>query len=510
MHQSRPKQNDSIIQNMIMLILVASGMILLNISLRQSRYESFTESSSALIAVLASALLTGLIYWQLPGTLIDEPLRENTVLCGVGAVISGAFTLAAIFLEQKTDSFSLFGKTEIILWQLRIPKKYVFDLWSVVWFPSNLHVIFRAMRKERFKAKPVLWGCFAILGLTVEGILLFKSMPNIWQADLLVLNAAALAAAIWKFALSETNVKKGIAIGAAVCYGMLRLALLPLQCNRWGEGLTALFYSGDLQELASGTREIITKATFLGTSAELLHSESASAFLGNHMNPVLQLLYEGGWVAAIALLLALGCFLVMLLKSLGMENGRKHRNWLIFAAAAIMLLDRIVFGVIYSFGFPYPVRLPFMSAGGSVMDVMAFLLILFGAWENRTIQEFYRIETTFLPAEELLGKQNAYILLDKAGTPYSMDTPDDTVDVIAENGTISCNAEWYDFGRREFCVFTDNTAGSPKRFILEYVGGEWILPECSIQEEIRAQYLQENRPDCLEGEIIYADDEEED
>lgn len=509
MRQSRRIQNDPIIQNMIILILLASGMILLNISLWQSRYESFTESCSALIAVLASALLTGLIYWQLPGTLIDEPLRENTVLCGIGAVISGAVTLAALFLEQKMDSFSLFGKTEIILWQLRIPKKCVFDIWSVVWFPSNLHVIFRAMRKERFRAKPVLRGCFAILELTAEGILLFKSMPNIWQADLLVLNTAALAAAIWKFALSETNVKKGIAIGAAVCYGMLRLALLPLQCNRWAEGFGTLFYSGDWQELATGTGEIITKAAFLGTSAELLHSEVVSAFLGNHTNPVLQLLYEGGWAAAIALLLALGCFLVMLLKSLGVGNGRKHRNWLIFAAAAIMLVDRIVFGVIYSFGFPYPVWLPFMGAEGSVMDVMAFLLILFGAWENRTIQEFYQMETTFLPAEELLGKQNAYILLDKAGTPYGMETSDDKVDVIAENGTISCNAEWYDFGRREFCVFTANAAGSPKRFILEYVGGKWMRPEDRIQEEIRSQYLQENRPDCLEGEILYAEDEED-
>lgn len=508
MRQIEQKQIDPIIQNMIASVLLVSGLILLNIYVRQNRYEGFLGSGSVLIAVLASALLTGLIYWQLPGTLIDEPIRESTMLCVVGTVISGAFMLAAIFLEQKTGSFSLFGKTEIVLWQISIPQKYVYDLWNVVWFPFNLHVIFRAMRKEGFKAKPALRGCFAVLGLTVEGILLFKSMPNIWQADLMVLNTAILATALWKFDLSETNVKKGIAIGAAAGYGILRLALLPLQCGRWGEGFTTLFYRGDWQELVSGTKEIITKAAFFGTSAELLNSESAAVFFGNHTNPILQLLYEGGWAAVIALLLALGCFLVILLKLLGVENGRKHRNWLIFAAAVIMLLDRIVFGVIYSFGFPYPVKLPFMGAEGSVMDVMAFMLILFGAWENRTIQEFYRIETTFLPAEELLGKQNAYILLDKAGTPYSMETPGDNVNIITENGTIACDAKWYDFGRREFCVFTANAAGSPKRFILEYSGREWILPEDSIQEEIRSQYLQENRPDCLEGEILYADDEE--
>ena len=196
-----------------------------------------------------------------------------------------------------------------------------------------------------------------------------------------------------------------------------------------------------------------------------------------------------------------------------MEDGRKRKNWLIFATSAVMLYVRTVFGVLYSFGIPYLIVLPFQGSSGSIMDVMAFTLILLGALENRKIQRFYRMDITFIPAEELLGFQNDYIILDEYGDSYEEEIFEDEVDITGANSTIHCTAEWYTSHGREFCVFIPHFAEAyKKRFVLEYVDRKWVLPinwEGSIQKEIYEQYMSCNKPNCVEDEVKYTDDEED-
>lgn len=510
MSGSKEIQKETTVRNMICGVLLVLGLIWLNTFVHQNSYEGTWGSCSFLKTALLAAFFTGIIYWSLSELFFESPIRDSTKLCAVGTAISGVLMLVAMLLELGTDSFSLYGESEIVLWWISIPKKYAYDVWAIIWFPYNINVIFKAMRKEKFKAESIFFGCIAVFGITLEGILIFRPMANIWLVDLMMLNTATLALAIWKYALSEKYVRKENAIAVVILYAMMRIALLPLQCNNWGEKFITFIYGGDWSELISGINEIVAHASFFGTSNYLLNSEFVHNWLANRNKNLLQLLFYGGWASVIILILLFVCFLVILVKLLGVKNGRKHKNWLIFATAAVMLSVRTVFGVLYSFGIPYPIVLPFQGSSGSIMDVMAFTLILLGALENRMIHRFYHMDTAFIPAEELLGFQDNYIILDEYENPYEEEIFEDEVDITGANSAIHCTAEWYTSHGREFCVFIPHfDEAYKKRFVLEYVDRKWVLPidwEGSIQKEIYERHMCCNKPNCMEDEVEYTDD----
>lgn len=514
MSGSRETQKDTTIRNMVFGVMLVLSLIWLNTFIHQNSYEGNWGDYSFLKTALVAAFFTGIYYCWLSKDPLDEPIRNSTKLCVAGTAVSGVLMLFAMLLELGTDSFSLYGEKEIILWWISIPKKYAYDMWAIIWFPTNINVIFRAMRREHFKEKSVIYGCIAVLELTLEGILIFRPMENIWLVDLMVLNTATLILAIWKYVSSENYVRKGNAIAATILYAVMRIALLPLQCNNWGGKFTTFIYSGDWSGLVSGINEIVAHASFIGTSDDLLNSEFVHYWLTDRNKPLSQLLFYGGWASVIILLFLLVCLLMILVKLLGVKNGRKHRNWLIFATAAVMLSVRTVCGVLYGFGVPYPIALPFLGSKGSIMDVMAFTLILFGAWENRKIQGYYQMEAAFISAVELLGFQDTYSILGEDGDPYERNIKEDEVDITGTDSVIHCNAEWYNLYGREFCVFTTPFAEvNRKRFILEYIDGTWGLPadvEGSIQKEIQERYMRSNRPDCMEDDVRYTEDEEDD
>lgn len=386
-------KRDKTIQNMILGILFMSGMIWFNTFVHQIGFSGSWDSFLFLKTALVTSFYTWICYLWFIYEPSDVPIRNSAKMCAVGTAVSGVLMLTAMLLESGMDSFSLYGEKEIVLWWIRIPKKYAYDVWSIIWFPYNISVIFQAMCKERFQLESLFYGCIAVWGLTLEGIFIFFSMENIWLVDLMVLNTATLALAVWKYVLSEEYVRKGNAIAAVILYAVVRIVLLTLHCNNWGEKFSTFMYGDGWSELVSGINEIVANASFFGTSDYLLHSEFVHSWLYDRNAPLLHLLFLGGWVSVIILLLLFVCFLVLLVKLLGVKNGRKHRNWLIFATAAVMLSVRTVFGVLYSFGImPYPIKLPFLGSNGSIMDVMAFTLILFGAWENRKIQKYYQMD----------------------------------------------------------------------------------------------------------------------
>ena len=511
MKESKAIQKDMTIRNMICGTLLVLGLIWLNTFIHQNSYEGSWGDFSFLKTALIATFCTGICYWLLAEDPFDEPIRNSTKLCVVSTATFGVLLFVALLLELGTDSFSLYGKKEIILWWFSIPKKYVYDVWIIIWFPLNINVIFKSMRKERFKTESVIYGCISVLGLTLEGILIFRPMANIWLVDLMVMNTATLILAIWKYVFSEEHVRKGNAIAAVILYAVMRLVLLPLQCNNWSEKFSTFIYGGDWSKLTSGINEIVANASFFGTSNYLQNSNYVHNWLADRNKPLLQLLFYGGWASVIILLLLFACFLVILVKLLGVKNGRQHRNWMIFATATVMLSIRTVLGVAYSFGVPCPIGLPFLGSSGSIMDVMAFMLIVLGAWENRKIQKFKQMNVTFVQAEEVLGVKDSYTILDEDGDPYKEEFYYDEVDIVRAEDRIHCAAEWYSIQGRVFCVFvTQSTEVNEKRFILEYIKCKWVLPvdqeEC-IQKEIRERYVYGHRPDCMESEVKYTDDE---
>ena len=294
MKESKAIQKDMTIRNMIFRDIISIGvMYRLNTFIHQNGSEGSWGDFSFLKTALIATFCTGICYWLLAEDPFDEPIRNSTKLCVVSTATFGVLLFVALLLELGTDSFSLYGKKEIILWWFSIPKKYVYDVWIIIWFPLNINVIFKSMRKERFKTESVIYGCISVLGLTLEGILIFRPMANIWLVDLMVMNTATLILAIWKYVFSEEHVRKGNAIAAVILYAVMRLVLLPLQCNNWSEKFSTFIYGGDWSKLTSGINEIVANASFFGTSNYLqnsnyVHNWPSSAFIlrrmgiGNH------------------------------------------------------------------------------------------------------------------------------------------------------------------------------------------------------------------------------------
>ena len=500
----RKKQTEPSLREYIFAVAIVLGLIWLNTFIHQNSFEGFWGSYGFLRIGLISAVSTIFYYWLCFCDPILVLSRVSTRMCAVIAAISGIIMLIAMLVELGADGFSLYGQKDIVLWWVvTIPKKYFYDTWAIVWFPINISTFFKALRKEQFRRTSIFFICIAIIELTLEGILIFRPMSNIFQVDLIILNTITLAFAIWIYVFPDSHIRKGNAVASVVLYAIMRFLILPLQCDGWGKKFST-FMCGDFYDnYLLGIRDIIQNASIFGTSGYLLNSEFTLDWLQDRNNPIAQLLYYNGWISVIVFIGLLATLVYLLIRLLGMKNSKVHSNWLMFATAATMLFLRTLFGTLYNFGVPFPVGLPFLGNSGSPMDMMAFTLILIGAFENRKINLHSRLPETFSRAEEILGVSDTYTILDEDGEFYIEETDKDSVNIVTRERNIPCIADWYDFEGRDFCVFTiKNTLAEDKeRFILEYASEKWILPidfNETIRAGIIASFADYNQPDCME------------
>ena len=412
MNKMRVLQRDTTQKDIALGIMIVLGVIWLNTFIHQNSFNDGCGDFYFIKNGFIVVFYTGLYYWLFKDMLDDGLFGSSTNACVVSTAVSGILMMIAALFELGTDWISIYGQKELVIGWLEIPKRYLFDIWAIVWFPINIGSVFKAMKEERFVFRSIMNGCIVICGLTVEGILIFRPMPNIWLVDLAVLNVATLIFAIWKYVIPDTKVRKGNAIAGILLYVIGRICLLPLQCDNWGSGFTSFMYSGDWNEVKSVIAEIVTNASFLGTSDYLRSSSAVHAWLLDWNKPVLQMLYYGGWASVLVLLLMNIYLVLFLVKMLGIKHGRVHKNWLIYATSVAMLAERVVLGALYGFGVPVPVALPFWGNTAN-MDAMAFTLIVFGAWENLCIQKNMCLNEGFVSAEDLLGRTDSYQVLDE-------------------------------------------------------------------------------------------------
>ena len=479
------------------------GFIWLNTFIHQNSFSGSWENFDFLRIAMIAAVCTVIYYWCFFDDSISIIVCDSTRLCATIAAISGTLMLFALLLELGTESFSIYGQKEIELWWISIPKKYFYDVWAIVWFPARISTVFRALKKEQNRGTSILYAGIAIFELTMEGILIFRPMANIYQVDLIVLNTATLLLAIWKYIFSDQYVRKGNAMGVVFIYALIRVIILPLQCNNFGERFSTFMYGDGWAEYIGGIRELMANASITGTSTYLKNSQYVLDWLQDRNKPIAQLLFYGGWVSVIVYIGLLLAMIWILIKLLGLNTGRVHSNFLIFATGAAMLFSRVIFGTLFNFGVPVPVGLPFLGNYGSPMDVMTFTLIIICAMENVKIVRYARIPEMFVPAESLLGTSDtSYTILDEDGEPYTEEIYKDDVDIVTQAGHIRCTADWYGMEEREFCVFTKGSPFSEgKHFILEFADGKWTLPTAfneDLKTDIINRFTANNVQDCME------------
>lgn len=506
-------QKDTTKKDIVLAVILVLGLAWVNTFIHQNSFADGYGDFYYLKNFAIAALYTGFYFWLLKDLFGSDILFESTNSCVIYTAVTGVFMLIAVLLELGTDWFSIYGQEDFIIGWLEIPKKYVYDVWAIVCFPININAVFRVMKKEGFNLSSIFNGCIVIVGMTVEGILLFRPLANIWLVDLAIINVATVAFAVWKYAIPDDSVHKGNAVAGILLYTILRACLLPLQCNNWGCGFASVLYSGNWSDVKPIYSEIISNASFFGTSDYLKNSPLLHTWLANWNKPVLQLLYYGGWIAVFGLLFIIAVLIFLLVKILGIKNGRIHKNWLIYATAVAMLADRAVLGTLYGFGVPIPVALPFLGKTG-IMDAMAFTIILFGAFENLQIQKHQKLSDTFVGLETILGIQESYQVLNEDKEPYKETDLFDDVTVSGDDGAINCTAEWFRMDEKLFCVFeTKGDHDKVSRFILESTDNGWIVPEDTggeIRDQIIRKYMTLYEPECIESEVEISDEDFDD
>lgn len=478
-------------------IILASTMVMIllwiNTFIHQNSFSEGLETFTYIGHSVLIAAATIFYYWTL-SPLFEEDIFENsTRLYTTVTVLCGVVILFLLFLELGTDAISVYGQREIILWAFAIPKRYAFDIWAIVVFPSIISAFFKVMQKEKYTLSAVTAGTSSILFITLCGYMIFMAMPNIWLVNLMILNTISVGLAIHKY--YDKRIKKLNAIAAVILYAFVHMGVLPFVCTN------AFIYEGDWDYLTSGISVIIKNASFFGISNYLLQSEYVHSFLADNNKPILQILYYGGWISVVAFIILLLIFMYLILKLLGIENRYEHRNWVVFSTAALHFSIRIIMGLLYSFGFPFPIALPFLGIN-YITDTIAFTLLLIGAWENHKISQFLKIESSFLDAADVFAIQDEYCITNESGTAYTEESYEEDVDIIGKEGTIiHCSTEWYMLKERIFCVFSEKTLETNcQRFILEYVQTKWKAlenTESDLEKNVIREYLVEHKPSCM-------------
>lgn len=506
-------RHNGVIRYMIGACVLAMGFIWLNTFFHMnSFYEAYDEFSFLQTAV-AAVMVGGLIYWGLYSTRDDLP-KVTTKLCVKGITVFAVWMFLLFVLEINGTSFSVYGETSVRLLWFELPKTYLYDFWMIVVFPYMISIVFRALRREQVEKISVLYSAVTVAVFSLAGILIFRPLSAVYQLDAILMNCITLGAAVWKYVLPEQKVGRIKAFAAVLLYAVLRISLLPLQCTGWSLSLGETMMGDAYAPYVEKIRVIASNASFWGTSEYLRNSTEVHEYLLGQNKPLLQLLYYGGWAAVIVFVAAMAFFAWMLVKLIGRETGRKHQGWLTYVTAAGMLGIRAVFGVLYGAGFPYPIAFPFMGSR-SVVDGVALTLLILCAWEHRRILQVEATESTFVPAEEVVGKQDLYMVLDAQGNPCENEEDEDAVRIVlAQGGSLCCEAEWYSMQEREFCVFAFKTSLlNRKRFILEYSGKKWVPlkdPDGSIRKGIIERCREGCTPDYMEEKGGSSYDEEMD
>ena len=493
-------------------VLFFLGFIWLHTFIRLNSYTNSSGIGSYILTVLISVIATAFYYWCFIG--IIDPIeslskissRKCTTICDVICLVM----VVAFVLELSTYSnLSIICKQDIQIMSLTISKRYVFDIFVAILFPIITEYALKAMTKEHLSRRSIIWGIVTILVMSLLGYLLFFVMPNIWLADMAVINIVTVTVGIIKYIFPQRKIRKGNLVGMVILYVMVYIALFSLLSYE-GESLSEFMYGSTWPEYKEGVLCLVKNASLFGTSTTLLSSTYIHEWLVNRNNYIQQLLFYGGWTAVIGLIVFMAIFLRLLIHLLGLKNFKIHRHQLVYTAAFCILAIRTVMGTLYSFALlPYPVTLPFGGTYSIITDSIVFTLILYGAWENYKYERLITYEP--VKPDIFLKKELNYKIFfkDKEDNQeeYKKEGLSDRVLIKNSGNDVVCDVEWTYGNDREIAVFIPHDNPNHQVFMLEHTKeDEWLFLENEdLYPEVMKEFIYYRIPDCME-----VDDEDED
>lgn len=314
----------------------------------------------------------------------DDCEREPVHSSGLRNSLCVVLTLAVICmlsfaLSGWTDWLDLFSdSTYMQIGWFCINKRYLYDVLAVIIFPLWSTFIIRKMKESEFTAGAVFSGIMQILALTLIGFLLYMERANIWLVEMAVLNILTLVLAVRGYAWKSIR-RKGNAVALLILYILFWIGLISIFYH-WGLSLAGFMGFTDTTQATSyfsNIHKIAENASFIGQNSTLLNDPYVLSFMKDSHYLISSVLFYGGWLPTILLMLTEVIFIVAMAgvwRQAREHDGRDIMLDIIWVGFFI----RVVAGLLYSFGVPTPIMLPFSGTTGIITDSICMGMLLMG------------------------------------------------------------------------------------------------------------------------------------
>lgn len=309
-----------------------------------------------------------------------EPIHSSGLRNSLCVVLTlTVICMLSFALSGWTDWLDFFSdSTYMQIGRFCVNKKYLYDVLAVIIFPLWTTFIIRKMKESEFTADAVFSGIMQILALTLLGFLLYMGKPNIWLIEMAVLNVITLVLAVRRYAWKNIQ-RKGNAVALLIMYALFWIELISIFYHS-GQSVSGFMGFTDTTQVTSyftNVHKIAENASFIGQSSVLLNDPYVSSFMkdGHYLIP--SVLFYGGWLSAILLMLVEVIFLVALAGVLVQVREHDGRD-IMLDMLWVGFLIRVVAGFLYSFGLPIPILLPFSGTTGIITDSVCMGMLLTG------------------------------------------------------------------------------------------------------------------------------------
>lgn len=361
-----------------LLALLMLFYIGLHIFMQQHNYTSSDTLIRYLIWIVFGVSLVTLFYF----VCIDMGIWKDAIeededyvhLLVLGQMI--LFSVIVLLQMKVSDQGFWLTSKEIYFFGYAMPKKYLFDLVIIIFFPVSVASILNfAGIRHNVPAK--ITGILEILLLNIMGYFLFYGLGYIWLVNMAVLNIITVSAALHHMQVFA-NRMNGDRIACVILCLLLHIILLAVM-KKGGVDLCSSLYQGDWDNYQGCVRKLMEGADFWGQSHELrLMSRVQEVLLCGHGNFIHSLLYYFGWSSVVIYLLTLAAFVGCLRSLLRPVREREDLFCVVYQTAFWNLMLRIVLGVLYSFAIvPFPIALPFAGKVGLVADACCVALLVY-------------------------------------------------------------------------------------------------------------------------------------
>ncbi|HIY02986.1 MAG TPA: hypothetical protein IAA26_14270 [Candidatus Blautia faecipullorum] len=331
------------------------------------------EEEPGVLESFLMRLLEGENYHRKP--VHSSGLRNS--LCVILAL--AVICLLSFALSDWTDRLNLFSDSKYMqIGWLCINKKYIYDVLAVIVFPIWTTFIIRKMKESEFTTGAVLSGIMQILTLTLIGFLLYMGKSNIWLIEMVVLNVITLILAVHGYAWKNIR-KKGNAIALLIMYALLWILLISV-FRYSGQSFAGFMGFTDITQATSyfsNVHKIAENAPFIGQNSTLLNDPYVISFMKDSHYLIPSVLFYGGWLPTILLIFVEVVFIVALAGVLIQAREHDGRD-IMLDMIWVGFLIRVIAGLLYSFGLPTAILLPFSGTTGIITDSICMGILLMG------------------------------------------------------------------------------------------------------------------------------------